>query len=84
MSEAGGAAPLRVVGVRFSRAGKLSYFDAGELVLNVGDEVVAPGDPLDAGPRTGRVAFTPEQVIHHPFVDELPRLLGRKDRKSVV
>ncbi len=47
------------VGVRFKRAGKVYYFDAGDIELNVGDYVVVK---TARGLELGRVMIAPKQV----------------------
>ncbi|MFQ5880383.1 MAG: stage 0 sporulation family protein [Dehalococcoidia bacterium] len=51
---------LKVVGVRFRKAGKIYYFDPGEQELEVGDYVVAE---TELGPELGWVAIAPYQVV---------------------
>ena len=50
----------RTVGVRFRQAGKVFYYDAGDLEVEVGSYVVAEAAQ---GVAVGRVVITPEQVI---------------------
>jgi cell fate regulator YaaT (PSP1 superfamily) len=48
------------VGIRFKEAGKVYYYDAGELSLDVGNYVVVE---TSHGREIGRVVIAPEQVI---------------------
>ncbi|MCX7911366.1 MAG: stage 0 sporulation family protein [Dehalococcoidales bacterium] len=49
-----------IVGVRFTRAGRVHYFDAGDLSLAVGDRVVAN---TSRGLELGWVVIAPGQVV---------------------
>ena len=49
-----------IVGVRFERAGRVYYFDAAGLEIQVNDYVVAEGDGEE---RIGRVVISPRQLI---------------------
>lgn len=49
-----------ITGVRFRQAGKVYYFDSGDIPLEVNDLVVVK---TSHGPELGRVVFSPGQVI---------------------
>ena len=66
-----------IVGVRFQPHGRVRYFDAGELVLSVGDTVSVE---TECGPRQGRVAISPGQVLHSDLRGPLGRVLGKIDQ----
>src|SRR3989304_8692939 len=57
-----------VVGVRFKEAGKIYYFKAGELELDVGSYVVVE---TSHGQEVGRVVISPEQVIASEIKESL-------------
>lgn len=56
------------VGVRFREAGKVYYFDAGELTLDVGNYVVVE---TSHGLEIGRVVISPEQVLASEIKEQL-------------
>ena len=60
------------VGVRFKEAGKVYYFDAGELDLDVGNYVVVE---TSHGQEIGRVVISAEQVIASEIKDSLKPIL---------
>ena len=68
-----------IVGVRFRPYGRVHYFDAAGLVLDVGDTVEVESD---CGPRQGRVAIAPGQVLHSDLRGPLERVLGRVDEEE--
>ena len=49
----------------------------GELVLSVGDTVSVE---TECGPRQGRVAISPGQVLHSDLRGPLGRVLGKIDQ----
>ena len=53
-------APKRVAGVRFRGAGRIFYYDAGELDLHLNDLVVVDSEQ---GRQVGRVVIAPDQVL---------------------
>jgi cell fate regulator YaaT (PSP1 superfamily) len=61
-----------VVGVRFKEAGKIYYFRAGELDLDVGNYVVVD---TSHGQEVGRVVVSPEQVVAHEIKEPLKEVL---------
>lgn len=62
----------RIVGVRFVRAGRVFYFDAGPFELRVDDAVVCE---TPAGPSRGRVVIAPDQVLASELIGELPLIV---------
>jgi cell fate regulator YaaT (PSP1 superfamily) len=60
------------VGVRFKEAGKVYYFDAGELSLDVGNYVVVE---TSHGLEIGRVVISAEQVLASEIKDSLKPIL---------
>ncbi|MBI3980099.1 MAG: stage 0 sporulation family protein [Chloroflexi bacterium] len=59
---------MRAVGVRFKRVGRVFYFDAGELDLQVNDFVIC--DTLK-GLELGRVVVAPDQMIESELSGEV-------------
>ncbi len=55
-----GAGEIRIVGVRFKRAGRIYYFDPGNLEMKLDEWVVVE---TSRGNEIGRVAIAPEQVL---------------------
>jgi cell fate regulator YaaT (PSP1 superfamily) len=60
------------VGVRFKEAGKIYYFDAGELEIDTGNYVVVE---TSHGHEVGRVVIAPEQVIASEIKESLKPIL---------
>jgi cell fate regulator YaaT (PSP1 superfamily) len=64
---------LSAVGIQFERPSKLHYFDAGELKLNLGDQVVVH---TEDGHSVGRVTLLPgDQRFHPDSSDKLPAVV---------
>ena len=61
-----------IVGVRFSRSGRVHYFDASQLVVNVGDQVEVE---TGGGPRQATVIIGSGQVAHSDLRGPLPQVL---------
>ena len=61
-----------VVGVRFSRSGRVHYCDASQVVVAVGDQVEVE---TDDGPRQATVTIGSGQVAHSDLRGPLPQLL---------
>ena len=62
-----------VVGIRFHRGGDVAYFDASGFDLSPGDLVVVD---TDRGPREGRVAIAPSQIVHSDLRGDLDPVLN--------
>ena len=65
-----------IVGVRFTRDGRILYFDPADLDLAIGDRVILE---TDDGPREGWVAIAPSQVLHSDLRGPLNPVLRRAD-----
>ena len=65
-----------LVGVRFSSAGRVRYFDPADLDLAVGDRVLVE---TDDGPREGSVVIAPSQVLHSDLRGPLHPVLQKAD-----
>ncbi|MDP3769280.1 MAG: stage 0 sporulation family protein, partial [Dehalococcoidia bacterium] len=68
------------VGVRFKEAGKVYYFDAGGLELDVGTYVVVG---TSHGQEVGRVVISPEQVIASEIKESLKPILRRAEPEDL-
>jgi cell fate regulator YaaT (PSP1 superfamily) len=62
------------VGVRLQPAGKVYYFDAADIPLEIDDDVVVE---TSRGPEVGKVVLSPKQVIHSEITEPL-KLVIRK------
>jgi cell fate regulator YaaT (PSP1 superfamily) len=62
------------VGVRFKEAGKIYYFDAGEIELDVGNYVVVE---TSHGLEIGRVVIAPDQVLASEIKESLKPIQRR-------
>lgn len=63
-----------IAGVRFKRAGRAYYFDAGDLELEVNDYVVVE---TERGLDLGRVVIAPKQVIASEIAEPLKPVLRK-------
>lgn len=70
------AAGRRVAGVRLRRSDPVRWYDAGTLLLTVGDYVVVPDVH---GTTVGQVVVAPEQIVDDVPVADLPPVLDRID-----
>lgn len=61
-------------GIRFKRAGKVYYFDAGDMELEVDDYVVVE---TERGPDLGRVVIAPKQIIASEIPEPLKPVLRK-------
>ena len=62
-----------VVGIRFSKAGKIQYYDPGDEELDINDYVVVD---TERGEELGYVAIAPSQIIMSNF-KSAPPPIGR-------
>lgn len=68
------------VGVRFKEAGKVYYFDARGIELDVGNYVVVE---TSHGQEVGRVVISPEQVIASEIKESLKPILRRAEPEDL-
>ncbi|MEX2246770.1 MAG: stage 0 sporulation family protein [Dehalococcoidia bacterium] len=68
------------VGVRFKEAGKIYYFDAGEIDLDVGNYVVVE---TSHGLEVGRVVISNDQVIASEITESLKPILRRATEEDL-
>jgi len=62
------------VGVRLQPAGKVYYFDAADITLEIDDDVVVE---TSRGPEIGKVAISPKQVIHSEITEPLKPVIRK-------
>lgn len=79
MSESAAVALVRIVGVRFKRAGKIYYFDPGVLDLVRGDRVLVE---TAAGVEFGEVVVPPKMVPESDVVPPIRPVLRRVERED--
>lgn len=72
---------VKIVGVRFKRAGRVYYFSPGDLEINAGDLVVAE---TMRGTEIGRVVIAPRQVVASEMDTPLKPVLRKADPSEVV
>ena len=65
---------VTVVGVRFKKAGKIYYFDPGELTLTVGDNVIVE---TARGLEYGEIVIGPREVPEETIVAPLKSVLRK-------
>jgi len=65
---------VRVVGVRFKKAGKIYYFNPGEIELNTGDKVIVE---TARGLEYGEVVVGPKDVMEEDIVSPLKDVLRK-------
>ncbi|NSL52868.1 PSP1 domain-containing protein [Calidifontibacillus erzurumensis] len=70
-----------VVGVRFKKAGKIYYFDPGELQIQKGDHVIVE---TVRGIEYGKVVTNPKQVDEHDIVLPLKKVIRLADEKDLL
>lgn len=63
-----------IVGVRFIPAGRVHYFDPGDIELADGDQVLVEAD---GGTREGIVVIAPGQMLFSELRGPLPPLLSK-------
>lgn len=66
--------PVKVVGVRFKKAGKIYYFDPGEITLDQGSHVVVE---TTRGIEYGEVVVVPREVPDEEVVAPLKQVLRK-------
>jgi cell fate regulator YaaT (PSP1 superfamily) len=69
-----------IAGVRLREAGKIIYYDGGDLELHVSDYVVVESS---SGLTVGRVVVAPDQVIINEFKDEVRPILRLATQEDV-
>jgi len=69
-----------VVGVRFQQAGKVYYFDAGDISVEVNDDVVVE---TSRGYELAKVVISPKQVIHNEITEPLKPLVRKAQAEDV-
>ena len=69
----------KVVGVRFKKAGKIYYFDPGDLLLQKDDFVIVE---TVRGVEYGRIVIAPKEVGEHDVVLPLKKVLRIADHKD--
>ena len=75
---------VRIVGVRFKRAGKIYYFTPGELEVSAGDQVLVE---TAAGTECGEVVIPPKYVPLSDVVQPVRRVIRRlepSDREQLL
>ena len=70
---------VTVVGVRFKPAGKIYYFDPGELTLELGDYVIVE---TARGLEYGEIASAPEEVSKKSVVQPLKKVIRTADAQD--
>jgi cell fate regulator YaaT (PSP1 superfamily) len=69
-----------IVGVRFKKAGKVYYFDAGDLELVVNDPVVVK---TSRGTELGQVVIAPGQVAENETEENLSPVLRKAEPEDI-
>jgi cell fate regulator YaaT (PSP1 superfamily) len=69
-----------ITGIRFKRAGKIYYFDAGDIELEVGDSAVLK---TSRGTELGNVVIAPGQVIASEFEEPLSPVLRKAEAEDI-
>jgi cell fate regulator YaaT (PSP1 superfamily) len=62
------------VGVRLQAAGKVYYFDAADIPLEIDEEVVVE---TSRGLEVGKVVISPKQVIHNEIIEPLKPVIRK-------
>jgi cell fate regulator YaaT (PSP1 superfamily) len=69
-----------VVGVRFQQAGKVYYFDAGDISVEVNDDVVVE---TSRGYELAKVVISPKQVIHNEITEPLKPIVRKAQAEDI-
>ncbi len=69
------------VGIRFKRAGKVYYFDAGDIALEPGDKVVVK---TSRGMELGYVAIAPGKVLASETEDNLSPVIRKAEPEDIA
>ena len=73
-------APVKTVGVRFKRAGRIYYFDPAGLELDVNDWIVVE---TTRGLEVARVVIAPKQVLSSELETPLKPVIRKAEKKEV-
>ena len=68
------------VGVRLQSAGKVYYFDAADIPLEIDDDVVIE---TARGHELGKVVITPKQVIHSEITEPLKPIIRKASAEDI-
>lgn len=75
---------IRIVGIRFKRAGKIYYFDPGDMDLQHGDQVVVEtASGLEFGDVVVPPKFVPDDEVVQP-IRKVVRQVGGDDHEQLV
>jgi cell fate regulator YaaT (PSP1 superfamily) len=69
-----------IAGVRFHQAGKVYYFDASGIPLEVNDDVVVE---TSRGHELGKVAISPKQVIYSEITEPLKSVIRKAQAEDI-
>ena len=70
-----------IVGVRFQQAGKVYYFDAADIPLEINDDVVVE---TSRGHEVAKVVISPKQVIHSEITEPLKPVIRKAQAEDVA
>ena len=69
-----------IVGVRFHQAGKVYYFDAGDIPVEVNDDVVVE---TSRGLELGKVVISPQQVLSSALTEPLKAVVRKAQDEDI-
>jgi cell fate regulator YaaT (PSP1 superfamily) len=69
-----------ITGIRFKRAGKIYYFDAGDIELQAGDQAVVK---TSRGTEMGTVVIAPGQVLASEVEEQLSPVLRKAEQDDI-
>jgi cell fate regulator YaaT (PSP1 superfamily) len=70
-----------IVGVRFQQAGKVYYFDAADIPLEINDDVLVE---TSRGHELGKVVISPKQVIHSEITEPLKPVIRKAQADDIA
>jgi cell fate regulator YaaT (PSP1 superfamily) len=70
-----------IVGIRFKKAGRVYYFDPGEIELQMGDYVVVD---TARGQELGKVVIAPKQVVNSEITEPLKPVLRKAEDADIA
>jgi len=70
-----------IAGIRFNKAGKIYYFDAGDIALEAGDHAVVK---TSRGIELGRVVIAPGQITDSETKDKLSPVVRKAEPEDIA
>jgi cell fate regulator YaaT (PSP1 superfamily) len=72
---------VKIVGVRFKKAGRVYYYDPNGIEIKINDQVVVT---TPRGQKIGQVIITPEQILNSELTEPLKQVLRLATPEDIV